>query len=96
MQLREMQDAMARMRLSGQQNTEEYRKMAAEAANLSDTLQDLNTQTRILSNDDANLQGFSVGYERTCRHTDDGDRCPVAFCHGKREPSKKYRHAFRV
>ena len=61
MQLREMQDAMARMRLSGQQNTEEYRKMAAEAANLSDTLQDLNTQTRILSNDDANLQGFMSG-----------------------------------
>lgn len=61
MQLREMQDAMARMRLSGRQNTEEYRKMAAEAANLSDTLQDLNTQTRILSNDDANLQGFMSG-----------------------------------
>ena len=61
MQLREMQDTMARMRLSGQQNTEEYRKMAAEAANLSDTLQDLNTQTRILSNDDANLQGFMSG-----------------------------------
>lgn len=35
--------------------------MAAEAANLSDTLQDLNTQTRILSNDDANLQGFMSG-----------------------------------
>lgn len=61
MQLREMQDTMARMRLGGQQNTEEYRKMAAEAANLSDTLQDLNTQTRILSNDDANLQGFMSG-----------------------------------
>lgn len=61
MQLREMQDAMARMRLNGQQNTEEYRKMAAEAATLSDTLADLNTQTRILSNDDANLQGFMSG-----------------------------------
>lgn len=61
MQLREMQDEMARMRLSGRQNTEEYRKMATEAATLSDTLADLNTQTRILSNDDANLQGFMSG-----------------------------------
>ncbi len=61
LQLREMQDVMARMRLNGQQNTEEYRKMAAEAANLSDTLADLNTQTKILSNDDANLQGFMSG-----------------------------------
>lgn len=61
MQLRELQDNMAKMRLNGQQNTEEYRKMAAEAATLSDTLADLNTQTRILSNDDANLQGFMSG-----------------------------------
>lgn len=61
MQLRELQDNMARMRLNGQQNTEEYRKMAAEAATLSDTLADLNAQTRILSNDDANLQGFMSG-----------------------------------
>lgn len=61
MQLRELQDSMARMRLNGQQNTEEYRKMATEAATLSDTLADLNTQTRILSNDDANLQGFMSG-----------------------------------
>jgi hypothetical protein len=61
MQLRELQDNMARMRLNGQQNTEESRKMAAEAATLSDTLADLNTQTRILSNDDANLQGFMSG-----------------------------------
>ena len=61
MQLRELQDNMARMRLEGKQDTEEYRKMAAEAANLSDTLADLNTQTKILSHDDANLQGFMSG-----------------------------------
>lgn len=61
MQLRELQDNMARMRLEGKQHTEEYRKMAAEAANLSDTLADLNTQTKILSHDDANLQGFMSG-----------------------------------
>ena len=61
MQLRELQDAMARMRLEGRQDSEEYRKMAAEAANLSDTIADLRTQTNILSNDDANLQGFMSG-----------------------------------
>lgn len=61
LQLRELQDAMARMRLEGRQDSEEYRKMAAEAANLSDTIADLRTQTKILSNDDANLQGFMSG-----------------------------------
>lgn len=61
MQLRELQDSMARMRLEGKQDTEEYRKMAQQAALLSDTLADLNTQTKVLSNDDANLQGFMSG-----------------------------------
>ena len=61
MQLRELQDSMARMRLEGKQDTEGYRKMAQQAALLSDTLADLNTQTKILSNDDANLQGFISG-----------------------------------
>ena len=61
MQLRELQDAMAKMRLEGRQDSEEYRQMAAEAANLSDTISDLRTQTQILSNDDANLQGFMSG-----------------------------------
>lgn len=61
MQLRELQDSMVRLRLEGKQDTEEYRKMAQQAALLSDTLADLNTQTKILSNDDANLQGFMSG-----------------------------------
>lgn len=61
MQLRELQDAMAKMRLEGKQDTEEYRKMAEKAALLSDTIADLHTQTKILSNDDANLQGFMSG-----------------------------------
>lgn len=61
MQLRELQDSMARLRLEGKQDTEEYRKMAQQAALLSDTLADLNTQAKILSNDDANLQGFMSG-----------------------------------
>ena len=61
MQLRELQDAMAKMRLEGKQNTAEYREMAEKAALLSDTIADLHTQTKILSNDDANLQGFMSG-----------------------------------
>ena len=61
MQLRELQDAMARMRLNGEQNTEEYRKMAEQAAQLADTIGDLRTQTNILAHDDANLQGFISG-----------------------------------
>lgn len=61
LQLRELQDSMARLRLEGKQDTDEYRKMAQQAALLSDTLADLNTQTKILSNDDANLQGFMSG-----------------------------------
>ena len=60
-QLRELQNDMARMRLNGQQNTEEYQKMAEKAAQLSDTLGDLHAQTSILANDDANLQGFISG-----------------------------------
>lgn len=61
MQLRELQNAMAKMRLEGKQDTEEYREMAEKAALLSDTIADLHTQTKILSNDDANLQGFMSG-----------------------------------
>lgn len=60
-QLRELQNDMARMRLNGEQNIEEYQKMAQKAAELSDTLGDLRAQTSILANDDANLQGFISG-----------------------------------
>lgn len=61
MQLREMQDAMAKMRLEGKQTSPEYQKLAAEAANLADTIGDLRTQTNILANDDAGLQGVMSG-----------------------------------
>lgn len=60
-QLRELQSDMARMRLNGEQNTDEYRRMSQEAARLSDTLGDLRAQTSILAHDDANLQGFISG-----------------------------------
>ena len=61
MQLREMQDALAKMRLEGKQTTPEYQKLSAEAANLADTIGDLRTQTNILANDDAGLQGVMSG-----------------------------------
>ena len=61
MELRELLDAMARMRLEGKQNTREYEEMASKAATLSDTIGDLRTQTNILANDDAGLQGVMNG-----------------------------------
>lgn len=61
MELRELLDAMARMRLEGKQNTREYQEMASKAATLSDTIGDLRTQTNILAHDDAGLQGMMSG-----------------------------------
>lgn len=60
-QLREMQDALAKMRLEGKATSPEYQKLSAEAANLADTIGDLRTQTNILANDDAGLQGVLSG-----------------------------------
>lgn len=60
-QLSEMQDAMARMRMEGKQNTKEYQDMAAKAAMLSDTIGDLRAQTKILANDHAGLKGVISG-----------------------------------
>lgn len=61
MELRQMLDSMAKMRLEGKQNTREYEEMAAKAAQLSDTIGDLRTQTNILAHDDAGLQGVISG-----------------------------------
>lgn len=61
MQLRELQNTMTRMRLEGRQDSDEYRRLAEEAAALADTLADVKRQTSILSDDDANLQGFISG-----------------------------------
>lgn len=61
MELRELLDSMARMRLEGKQNTAEYQQMAEKAAQLSDTIGDLRTQTNILAHDDAGLQGVMSG-----------------------------------
>lgn len=61
MELRQLLDGMARMRLEGKQNTREYEEMADKAAQLSDTIGDLRTQTNILAHDDAGLQGVISG-----------------------------------
>ena len=61
MELRQPQGAMAKMRLEGRQNSQEYQTMAQRAALLQDTLGDLRTQTKILSHDNAGLQGLISG-----------------------------------
>lgn len=61
MELRQLQDAMARMRLEGRQNSAEYQEMARRAAELADTIGDLRTQTNILAHDDAGIQGAISG-----------------------------------
>ena len=61
LQLRELQDAMAKMRLNGEQDTEEYRRMSAEAAKLSHTISALKLQTKNLSSSGANLKGLASG-----------------------------------
>lgn len=61
MELRQLQGAMAKMRLEGRQNSQEYQTMAQRAALLQDTLGDLRTQTKILSHDNDGLQGLISG-----------------------------------
>lgn len=61
MELRQLQGAMAKMRLEGRQNSQEYQTMAQRAALLQATLGDLRTQTKILSHDNAGLQGLISG-----------------------------------
>lgn len=61
MELRQLQGAMAKMRLEGRQNSQEYQTMAQRAALLQDTLGDLRTQTKILSHGNAGLQGLISG-----------------------------------
>lgn len=60
-ELRQMQDQLARMRLEGKQTSPEYQALSEKAAVLADTLGDLSTQTKILSHDNAGLQGVMSG-----------------------------------
>lgn len=61
MELQQLQGAMAKMRLEGRQNSQEYQTMAQRAALLQDTLGDLRTQTKILAHDNSSLQGLMSG-----------------------------------
>lgn len=61
MELQQLQGAMAKMRLEGRQNSQEYQTMAQRAALLQDTLGDLRTQTKILAHDNSGLQGLMSG-----------------------------------
>lgn len=61
MELQQLQGAMAKMRLEGGQNSQEYQTMAQRAALLQDTLGDLRTQTKSLAHDNSGLQGLMSG-----------------------------------
>ena len=52
---------MARMRLSGEQHTEQYQRMAKRAAELCDTLGDVRAQIKALASDDANWEAMASG-----------------------------------
>jgi len=61
MELRQLLGAMAKMRLEGRQNSQEYQDMAQRAALLQDTLGDLRAQTNVLAHDNSGLQGLMSG-----------------------------------
>ncbi|WP_024999254.1 hypothetical protein [Prevotella falsenii] len=52
---------MARMRLAGEKNTEQYRQMANRAAHLYDTLHDVRNEAKALASDDANWEAMASG-----------------------------------
>lgn len=60
-ELRQLQNALAQMRIEGQAGTAAYKEMSQRAALLSDTIGDLRTQTNILAHDNAGLQGVMSG-----------------------------------
>ena len=60
-QLRECREQLALMEANGQRGTEEFRRLQMEAGRLTDAIGDANTQARIFSHDNANLQGVISG-----------------------------------
>lgn len=52
---------MARMRLAGEQQTEQYQQMAKRAAHLYDTLHDVRNEAKALASDDANWEALASG-----------------------------------
>jgi len=58
---RELNDRMARLKLAGQQNSEEFKRMADEAGNLERATREVNRQTSLIGKADANFQGLISG-----------------------------------
>lgn len=56
-QLRAMIEELTRMKVAGLENTEAYKKLAAEAGELSDTIGDVRAQVQGLGNDTAAIEG---------------------------------------
>ncbi|KAA6347820.1 hypothetical protein EZS27_004685 [termite gut metagenome] len=59
--LKEVQNEMIRMRLSGEQGTSAYAELKKEAATLADTIGDVRTETRALADDNSQLAGGMSG-----------------------------------
>lgn len=60
-QLRQVREQLALMEADGKRGTEAFRKLQLEAGRLTDALGDAQTQVRILSHDNAGLQGIISG-----------------------------------
>lgn len=58
---RQLQLELARMRLSGEQNSQAYRDLSLRAAELTDTLGDVRAEVNALAHDNAGLQGVISG-----------------------------------
>lgn len=59
--IRELKDALVEMEAAGQRNTDEYRRIQAEAAKLTDAWADATHQATILAHDQRGMQGVISG-----------------------------------
>ena len=57
--LREMQRALVDLAVAGQENTEEFRRLEAEAGQLSDTIGDVSQRVKNLGSDTKNIEAFT-------------------------------------
>lgn len=60
-ELRELKEEMAQMKLNGEDNSEEYAKMASRAATLKDAMSDTDTEINKMASDTATLNSVSTG-----------------------------------
>ena len=57
--LREMQRALVDLAVAGQENTEEFRRLEAEAGQLSDTIGDVSQRVKNMGSDTKNIEAFT-------------------------------------